>query len=125
MNTPTSPPGVKLDKQTTLRLSSTKKPYVDSDVSSLLSENHHNTRKPKKVLRKLQWRSPTEHKSATIIPPSTSPLSRKLGASLPSINNIVVEGRRDRDDATVVSRKSVGTTVTAQTRKCSNRLGRG
>lgn len=129
MSSPAAP-GVKIDKQTTLRLTSKTK-YIEEDVSSLISSDK--PRKPKGGIllrKKLQWRSSNNNSNHSdqgkmcVLPPSTSPLSRKLGAPTPGINNIVVQGRGDCDNGTVASgwtRTSAGTTVSCKTRKHSNR----
>jgi hypothetical protein len=150
-SSPTAP-GVKIDKQTSLRLTSTKH-YVEEDVSSLVSGMSNSSpegEKKKGLLRKLQWRSPPANQGKRL-PPSTSPLSRKLGAPKPSGKGRGRAGRNNRSklsanrgnrnvcvsssdnnlvsssDATVASQKtsytktSQGTTVSTKTLKHSNK----
>ncbi|KAL7519631.1 hypothetical protein ACHAWX_004391 [Stephanocyclus meneghinianus] len=150
---PSTAPGVKIDKRTSLRLTSTKG-FAEEDVESLVSglslsssadDNGSGARKKPGLLRKLNWRSHPSNNKGQRLPPSTSPLSRKLGAPNPGrtnsragkkhgINSIVNDTRhKDRIhrmtscDATVASLKtsytrgSQGTTVSTKTLKHSNR----
>ena len=133
-----SPPGVVIDKQTTLRLTSTKT-YIEEDVNSLLSSD--NTKRPSSgLMKRLQWRSGGNSNnsnnandgngtsaSTLLLPPSTSPLSRKIGLPTPGINKIRgVEGRRGDvvDDTTIASGRTWRSGVSTRTLKWSNRRGR-
>lgn len=136
-STPSSAPGVVIDKQTTLRLTSTKT-FIEEDINSLLSDNTKKERPSSGLLKRLPWRTGGNNASAggseangataLTLAPSTSPLSRKLGLPTPGINKIRgVEGRRGDvvDDTTIASGRTWRSGVSTRTLKWSNRRGRG
>jgi len=93
-------------------------------------------------MKRLQWRSGGSSNNASadggsdgngtsastlLLPPSTSPLSRKIGLPTPGINKIRgVEGRRGDvvDDTTIASGRTWRSGVSTRTLKWSNRRGR-